>query len=829
MQGVIEISKFNPQEFLAKSTEDQIQYLKNFNQNPNASLTEVEIKTIISHVYRKSDVDDQLKAQFLSALMKISPALDNSIRDLSFHFSLAVELVDESDYGASRLYIDSNFYAWEKNLVNFLREKNFAIAKDSETSRYYILIKKKSKDHPDTLANPDHHRGYSLDETLASLPRILGEFCKNNKINPEFKLADTQAYLEAFYSYIPKIMNIHFLNEREDYADYLTTDNNTDLMLRRLHVSLDNFNLELQATNAALSLASRKVNAGSSGITQNPAAQEQTNQGKHVPHIVSTNPSVSIQNVYINPYKLRSRTFLVWLFTASYYTFFRGFIDGTRLKEAEKSFTVELDTPLGFSNYVKNLLLLVFGFDGYNPIEKKALATNGQYLPIDPTKVGWGILLLSIIGVPNRPGWINKSGRPILSANQVLFTNWVGGWTLTLNTKTWSLIQFLEIPFKFLLVLPFNLVRFPLKFAISIIKFLTELVPHAIASILMYISLQPIKFSTLLIISKHPWAKYLRKNYFLITLVLILISIIITIPIALVQYASVWAVRIGELLTSPAENASKAFAAGRSLKIDWFGPTVEGWIANFMGALGWVSSFALSTILWTLILPIIISAITTFFPAIIPAIAWFTHLPVITASIAWVSQFPVVTTALTNASGLFTTVGSSLGVAFGPAITPIAGLIGLQISTMAMTAGTTLGMLGIPAVIFGNYIAEGFSSLWIKLHSIPNLRGSKAPSSTTAPLLDAEKEFDVVFDTKQDVLLLDLQRRAKELAQKRENLFKGAHKSEVDASKAGKKALQTGEEIKGTGSTTGPEPGPATPAASTPLITNDQTIPLDFT
>ncbi len=758
MQGSFERREFNLQKFLAKSTKDQIKFL---NENPTVSLTEEEINIIISDVNERLP-DNQLKAQFLSALMKISPATYNSTDDLCFHFSLTVELLDQTDFGVSRLYIDSNFYVWEDKLAKFLRENNFEVAKESETSRHYILINKKSENHADTLANPNHHRGYSLDETLSQLPALLAEFCKNNKISPDFHLADIQTYAEAFKSFIENILLSQISNYREDYADYLPQDKNTYVMISRLAQSVQNFYIGLQTVNATQDFL---VN------TQNYDKREQSDTDESNPQTEQNKPSISIQEVFLNPYKPRSRSLLVWLFSAQYYTFFRGIIDGTRLQEAEKSFSIKNDIPQGFSNYVKNLLLLVFGFYGYNPIEKKALATNGQYETIDPTKVGWGILILSILGVPNRPGSIKKSGRPILSANQVLFTNWVGGWTLTRNVKTWSVSQFLEIPFKFALVLPFNILRALFNLAVNITRFLTELLPHAIASILMFIDFQSLKFIQALAKSDQ-----YRVVKFLGGFVLGVFALVI----AIVQYAAVWAIRIGKLLTSPAESATNAFAAGRSIKIGWFGPTIEGWIAYGMGLLGWLSSFALSAILWTLILPIIISAVTTFFPAIIPAIAWFTHLPVITASIAWVTQFPVVTTAITNAGGLFTTVGSALGAAFSPAIMPAAGLLGLQISTMAMTAGTTLGMLGIPALIVGNYIADGFSGLWIKLHSNLNRASSSKTSSTTDPLLLGEEEDDVV--------LLDLQRRAQELAQKRENLFKGANKSAVDAARTGEEA-----------------------------------------
>ncbi len=410
-------------------------------------------------------------------------------------------------------------------------------------------------------------------------------------------------------------------------------------------------------------------------------------------------------------FKPQSRSFLEWIFTSERDTFFGIFSDRTYAESYE---------AISTANYVKQLLLDIFGFDGYNAIEKKGLAVDGNYQTIDSTRVGWGILFSSLFGLPNRPKSINKSGKPILTATQLLLTNWVGGWTLSLNSKTWTLSQFLELPIKFLIILPINIIRVPINIAISIIKIITLAPSRILAKVLIDLDMVLLVwFSTLLASEQNLAIKGIGGFILLIP----------TIATAILQYAAVWAVRLAELLTTPAISASKAFALGRSLKISRFGPTAEKWISNIMGVIGWGLSVTLSAILLTLILPLVFSAITTLFPAIVPAIASFTHLSVISASIAWVSQFPVVMGTFTAASNLFATVGTALGVAFGPMITPVATMLGLQISTMAMTVGTTLGMLGTGVIIAGNYIVDGASYLWVKLHSNPDvaLKGSSTP------------------------------------------------------------------------------------------------------
>ncbi len=499
--------------------------------------------------------------------------------------------------------------------------------------------------------------------------------------------------------------------------------------------------------------------------------------------------------VAINPFKPQSRSFLEWIFTASHSSLFRFIADGARVKTAQENKPVEkLPTP-SLSHYLKSVFLRVFGFDGYDPTENKALALNCQYEKIDAANIGWGLLLASLFGLPNRPQSIDEAGRPFLSASQLLLTNWLGGWTLTSNTKTWTVTQFIEIPFKIALVLPYNILRTLVKLPINLIKLVTDVTLQSISTLL----LTGVGQST-------QWMMTLGNSdqNIVVKGLGIALLIIAGIAAALAQYAIVWAIRISEILTSPAKSASKAYAAGRSLKVEIFGKKAEITISYLAGIAGWALSIALTAILLILILPIAISAITTLIPAIVPAIAWLTHLPIITASIAWASQFPLVTTTIATASSLFMSVGSALGVAFGPIITPIAGFTGLQISTMAMAAGTTLGLLGTAFVISGNYLADAFSNLWVRLHytpmmvklfqdmivSIRNEKNHLQDSVSRIRALDPElrEKGSAKMITEAESTIQTLEVRIETLQRGQDDLLREAAKSAGQAALAGKKA-----------------------------------------
>ncbi len=731
-------------------------------------LTEQTLRTIKEPLLKLDNT--KLKVQLLTTLMKLPISHPEESDTLFIDLRLELDLFDTSCSGATNLFFDIKDQSLRNTLFHFLIQKGFDAAIDDETRELFIRINKKARDHKDILANPGNSRGFSLNETFDQLTVILNEFCQLHSVQAEFNFANTDAYIAAFETFFETTMETQTNNKREDYLD-LSTSSGIDpqSMVKRLKLTVDEFSVRCQTFNFIVKQTIQPQRTS----RRDPAPHTQPTPSAEARYI-STDKSKNLKkhsDVVINPFKPRSRSFLVWLFTTSYLTFISIFINNNLLQNAKNRHNFIDDTPSGFSNFLKLHFLVVFGFDGYNTIENKALAANGQYETIDISQLGWGILFLSFIGFPNRPECI-VNGRPILRLGQ-FFSNFVGGWTL--NAKTWTSTEIIELPFKFGLVLPIKIISIFFKLAINLTRILTEAVPNILSYSLIFIALIPTVFWGILFGSKKSLPKSEPTTLVLITAI---IAILITVPLAFIQYASVWLVRIGKLLTSPAESASNAFAAGRSLKIDWFGETVEEGISIVMGVMGWLVSFGLTALLWTFIAPLAISAITTSFPAIIAAIAWFTSLPIITASIAWATQFLVVTTLGAQASGLITTVGSALGVAFGPTILWMAGLVGLKVSTLAMTC-TAIGLLGAPIVIIGNHIADKASEIWVYLHSSPVARRSRSETILLNAVEEGKGSDDRVALLSKDVENLGVGFR---------NLQKSVEQRDRDASKTGNAA-----------------------------------------
>ncbi len=414
-----------------------------------------------------------------------------------------------------------------------------------------------------------------------------------------------------------------------------------------------------------------------------------------------------------NPLKPQSRLFLDWLFSSIHINFLTAFILG--LNNSDKNSGVKKTK----NNIFKSILGFTYGYDGLDITTDEAIAANGEKRIT--REYPWILLLTSFFGVSNRPERFDEKGVPILTLRQ-FFKNMVGGWTL--NSKTWTWIEILELPFKFFLVLPINILRIPVKTTINSVKIVTESVLIFFNGMLTLLSVVPATLLTIALKSDWRWYSKVIPSILLF---------VITLGFAAIQYAAMWAVRIGLILTSPGKSAHLAFALGRSIKIDWFGEEYESTISYIVGILGFVLSLSLTAVLWTILLPVIISAITTFVPGTIPALLWVSHLPFISASILWVSHLPIVTSAITAGSSLFAPVGAFLGLVFGPVVTLVAGLIGVQVTAMTMLVGTTVGLFAAVLGTVGSLVADKLSNLWIELHF-------RTPLKSIGKIFDGEGE-----------------------------------------------------------------------------------------
>lgn len=420
-----------------------------------------------------------------------------------------------------------------------------------------------------------------------------------------------------------------------------------------------------------------------------------------------------------------------------------------------------------FLNAIKPIILKTFGFDGYNPITNIITSADGTIAEYKTLNLPWWIFITSFLGLPNRPSTV-INGEPQFSLLQLL-RNFIGGWnplgffpssakqTQVRAVKTVSrekiFWQLLAVPFKFLIILPIKIISIPFKILLNVVKLVTEILFPLISQLILVLSL----ISIGLTLSLFAWTKIKSpqssevslsiKKLFVAAIPIVLLAII-SIAFTIVQYATIWACRIGLAFTSPAESARLAFALGRNLRIGTEGSTLQTTVSNIMGVLGVLTSLALSAVLWSITLPFALSAITTVFPFILSAINWVAQIPFISASLAWISQLPAVTTSLTLLNQLFATVGAGLSIAFGPVITGMASIISVQVPTVVLAVGTTLGMLCTPIIALMSLGAETLSNLWATWTT-------SGPFSKLIGLFQKNKNIsDYHFDKAKDTLYL---------------------------------------------------------------------------
>lgn len=439
---------------------------------------------------------------------------------------------------------------------------------------------------------------------------------------------------------------------------------------------------------------------------------------KHNPALEHSYPD---NNSKFNPFRPQSRPFLRWMYSTVHINFLVLFILTAGKDDSRKEPTKPKETLFN------NIFRKAYGFDGLNPTTDEVLAANGELRKT--VKFPFIFLLTSFFGLPNRPAGFDQEGNPILTWSQ-FFSNIVGGWTL--STKTWTLIEIFELPFKFLLVLPINILRIFVKTPVNIVKILTEFLLTLFNGLFaLFVTIPVTLFLDFLVSGFNLYAK----------LIFGVILAAISLSLILVQYATLWVVRVGLLLTSPQKSAHYGFALGRSLKLDWFGDKAEWYFSYAAGILGVLVSVTLTAIAWSILFPIIMSAVTTFIPGIIPAFLWLSHLPWISASIAWASQLSIVTTVLAASGSVFAPIGGFLSTILATPVLWLAGIFGIQVTAMPMLVGITAGFFCAFIITFGSTVADVFSAFWITLHiNLHSNQGGQSDDGLGVPLLNKPKD-----------------------------------------------------------------------------------------
>lgn len=399
----------------------------------------------------------------------------------------------------------------------------------------------------------------------------------------------------------------------------------------------------------------------------------------------------------------------------------------------------EIENPEGasFTTHIEEAFDETYEFDGLS-ITQRPLRSASKLSdkepddelnnPEDEETLSQIFAYLSpIFGLPTRD--VLKSGDSWKSLFKQLGKNLIGGWDsspdISFKKKVW---QWVVSPVKVLIILPLKILGFPLKLLLNFMKVFTEFLPLLISSVTAHgmgwalktlhrLSEEDSPIDTAielpllpLAVEKSPrWIVYL-KIVGLFPLYLLLGTVHIVFRIITLA---------GKALTSPEKSARMAFAYGRELNITVFGDSKMGiglgrFLSNVVGGLGAVISIGITATLWLLTFPLLISAIVSAFPILLQAITWVSQLPPVLATMTWIAQTPLLTTSLGAVQGGLATMGLALSAAFGPAISSLAGLIGLKLSVGILAAGTTLGLITAPITIILSRVADELSNAWAR-------------------------------------------------------------------------------------------------------------------
>jgi hypothetical protein len=326
-------------------------------------------------------------------------------------------------------------------------------------------------------------------------------------------------------------------------------------------------------------------------------------------------------------------------------------------------------------------------------------------------------MLASFLGMPSRAECV-VNGVPQFSGWQLL-RNFFGVWipvketlsnqdgTLSFYQYRWTekkIVQGLVLFFKLTLVFPIKLILIPFKILLNCLKLVTEIFLPMIS---LYTSI--INADSIVGLIKHSYK--LTENRVLSGL-LIFIGMIPLGVMAIIQYAMLWACRLGLALTSPEKSARLAFVLGHGLVVGEKDSKGQRLVSNLVGGFGAIVSLALSAVLWTITLPLAIGALVTAIPSLLSAVAWISQLPFVASSLMWLSQWPLFTNLVVLVKSIVGTVSAGLVIAFGPVITTLATVMSIQIPAAVLAVGSVIGMLVIPVAAVLSWVADKLSNVW---------------------------------------------------------------------------------------------------------------------
>ena len=280
-------------------------------------------------------------------------------------------------------------------------------------------------------------------------------------------------------------------------------------------------------------------------------------------------------------------------------------------------------------------------------------------------------------GLPTKPSWANIGKN---------FIGWRDDASILLNV--------LLIP----VMVPLNIVSTPIKFAVNILKLLTEFLPQVVGESCALAAakilhkqgeiLEEAKEANQL---KEGMAnKDLNKSGLGNAAINILLSSVFY-GLKFGAWLAKLACLAGRAITSPFKSARETY--------NWGARDDDGWLGRTKGVLAATVTLAFSSMVYAILFPFTANIIfTNILPAVLP------HIPTaITYAAAWLAR--AVTPVLT-----------AIGTPFTPALTAIGKLFGIAAASPA-SYGLALGLIPLGNVV--NIIGRKISEAWSRLGAVP--------------------------------------------------------------------------------------------------------------
>lgn len=394
------------------------------------------------------------------------------------------------------------------------------------------------------------------------------------------------------------------------------------------------------------------------------------------------------------------------------------------------------DVKNNFVTPFKYTLTGLFPFEGYDLTSQQITYHNNKKDHVyKDHQFGW-LTFLAFFGLPTRPyavaaedGTFNPKLR-LIDVVVNLFGGWKSPSSKLTPTQYWlQLISFFTIkPF---VIFPLNVVTGLFKFCVNTVK-LAIFIPMRFVGFILHEIIHFLLTSTRKVtLSDWPLMGKVPATFFLGILSL---TSLLEIPLIISH-------RILQAILAPLTSMQYHLAKGRSVKIlsdstrkfyakalDNYDPKVPPAdpIADTIGYTSALVSFAITAIAWAFILSLAIGAITTFFPALIPAVV---------ATFGWVAQLPFIAGALGIAQSIvgLTVIPSIIGF-LTPYISTLSAFLGLQASLTLLTTAATVGfsaaLIGVPLT----YAANEFSNWYVSWY------GTQSAATVLNPKKSAEAD-----------------------------------------------------------------------------------------